>query len=209
MPSIEIIGFPASTFFTTACLAAAEKEIDVTTVERFPWEDAVAALSPSRRIPILRHGDLVLFETLGICAYLDGLSDTRALFPADPLAKAHAMNWASFLIDSVNQGVVREIIVPYAVGGADGPDDAGKARISAAMASAERYFQAFEGHLSQAPYLAGDLSSVADLFLFPVASYIRGLPEGARLFAPHRHLANWFERMADRPSVEEVLPRAA
>jgi glutathione S-transferase len=46
--------------------------------------------SPSGKVPALRHGDLVLWESLAICEYLAELAPDRGLWPESPVARATA-----------------------------------------------------------------------------------------------------------------------
>jgi glutathione S-transferase len=46
--------------------------------------------SPSGRVPVLRHGTLVIWETLAICEYLAEQFPAARLWPADRDARAHA-----------------------------------------------------------------------------------------------------------------------
>jgi glutathione S-transferase len=46
--------------------------------------------SPSGKVPALRHGELLLWESIAICEYLAGLFPDRQLWTSDPTAKAIA-----------------------------------------------------------------------------------------------------------------------
>jgi glutathione S-transferase len=50
---------------------------------------AVPLLSPTRRVPVLLHGDLRVWESLAICEYASELAGGRG-WPADPGARATA-----------------------------------------------------------------------------------------------------------------------
>ncbi|MGQ0661978.1 MAG: glutathione S-transferase family protein [Pseudomonadota bacterium] len=51
---------------------------------------ALAKLSPSGRVPVLRHGEIVLWETTAIAEYLAELRPQAGLWPAEAAARAHA-----------------------------------------------------------------------------------------------------------------------
>lgn len=54
------------------------------------WRDTIVALSPSGRVPVLHHGELVVWDSLAICEYVaDAFPDAR-LWPADRAARAVA-----------------------------------------------------------------------------------------------------------------------
>ena len=54
------------------------------------WEEAIAAISPSRRVPVLLHGGRAVWETLAIVEYVNELFPKAGLWPADREARAHA-----------------------------------------------------------------------------------------------------------------------
>ena len=54
------------------------------------WRDAIAALSPSRRVPALHHGELVLWDSLAICEYIADVFPEALLWPTDRAARAVA-----------------------------------------------------------------------------------------------------------------------
>lgn len=51
-------------------------------------------LSPTRKVPVLLHGDLRIWESLAICEYLSELADGRG-WPADRALRAEARSIAS------------------------------------------------------------------------------------------------------------------
>ncbi len=49
-----------------------------------------AEFSPTNKVPVLRHGDRTIWESLAIIEYLAEACPERGLWPADPAARAHA-----------------------------------------------------------------------------------------------------------------------
>jgi glutathione S-transferase len=56
---------------------------------------AIAKHSPSGRVPLLRHGDLLVWESLAIGEYVHELAPKAGLWPDDRAARAHARAIAS------------------------------------------------------------------------------------------------------------------
>lgn len=63
--------------------------------EQPDFKDAVAKVSPSRRVPVLHDGDLVVHDSLAICEYLAERFPDKRLWPTDVAARARARALAS------------------------------------------------------------------------------------------------------------------
>ena len=58
-------------------------------------EAAIAAHSPSKLVPVLRDGDLVVWDSLAICEYLAEKAPQARLWPVDPARRALGRSAAS------------------------------------------------------------------------------------------------------------------
>ena len=54
------------------------------------WKEAIAAVSPSGRVPVLLHGEHTVWETLAIIEYANELFPDAGLWPEDRAARAAA-----------------------------------------------------------------------------------------------------------------------
>ena len=54
------------------------------------WKEAIAAVSPSGRVPVLLHGEHSIWETLAIIEYVNELFPDAGLWPEDREARATA-----------------------------------------------------------------------------------------------------------------------
>ncbi|TCS61719.1 glutathione S-transferase family protein [Varunaivibrio sulfuroxidans] len=54
------------------------------------WDDAIAALSPNKKVPLLIDGDLRIWESLAILEYLAEKFPAARLWPENPAARATA-----------------------------------------------------------------------------------------------------------------------
>jgi glutathione S-transferase len=54
------------------------------------WRDTIASLSPTRRVPVLHRGDLVVWDSLAIMEYVADAFPDAQLWPRDPAARAVA-----------------------------------------------------------------------------------------------------------------------
>ncbi len=52
--------------------------------------NALSRYSPSGKVPVLKHGEHTVWDSLAICEYLSDVFPGRQLWPADPHARAYA-----------------------------------------------------------------------------------------------------------------------
>ncbi len=160
------------------------------------------ARHPFGRVPVLQHGDFMLYETQAILRYLDRVLPTPALTPADPKAAARmdqAMgvnDW--YLFQGVGNVIgFQRVVGPKLMGLT--PDEAA---IEAVMPRAHMVFDELARLLGAQAYFAGDALSLADLILAPQVEFFRQTPEWAVLGEPHSNIVAWLERMEARPSLK-------
>ena len=100
MPDPVVCGFPRSTFVNIVRLILTHKEVPYGFHDLEPVRGKAEhlALHPFNRVPILRHGDLTVYETSAIAAYVDEAFGGASLTPRDVKARARMNQW----IGSVN-----------------------------------------------------------------------------------------------------------
>src|SRR5262249_7758669 len=134
-------------------------------------------LHPFNKVPLLRHGDFVLYETPAICRYIDRTFDGPALQPKDVRALARMDQWLSAVADYVYGVMIGELVwerVVIPMGGGQ-PDEA---KIKAAVPKVVEQLAVLDAALKSQRFLAGDDVSLADLLLFPILAYVKATPEG-------------------------------
>ena len=57
-------------------------------LREFDTSEAVAKVSPSAKVPVLKDGDLTIWDSLAICEYLAERFPAAKLWPDDPTARA-------------------------------------------------------------------------------------------------------------------------
>jgi glutathione S-transferase len=93
----ELISFKLCPFVQRSVIVLEEKGVDydityINLKEPPPW---FQELSPLGKVPLLKVGDTVVFESAVIMEYLDEVNPP-SLHPADPLKKAHNRAWIEF-----------------------------------------------------------------------------------------------------------------
>src|SRR5664280_1746147 len=71
MPKPEIIGSVRSTYTWVVCMVCEEKGIEYVLTERPLGAPELLAIHPLGKMPVLRHGEVELFESKAIATYLD------------------------------------------------------------------------------------------------------------------------------------------
>ena len=151
-------------------------------------------ISPNNKIPAIVDGELSIFESGAILVYL--AEKTGRLLPASGPGRWATLQWLFFQVGSIGPmlGQIHHFRnyapekLPYAV---DRFVNEGK-----------RLFGVVDRRLSQAPWLAGDDYSIADIANMPWMRLHKN--QGIEL-ADYPHVARWIEAMEARPAVKKGL----
>ncbi|MCQ8780461.1 glutathione S-transferase family protein, partial [Escherichia coli] len=71
------------------------------------------AIHPFGKMPVLRHGDLTLFESKAIATYLDSTFPGPRLIPGEARHAALLEQWVSFVNTAVDRTVIRTYLYAY------------------------------------------------------------------------------------------------
>jgi len=114
------------------------------------------ALNPYGRVPVLVDGDLKLWESHAILAYLG--EKTGKLWPTTPAGRADALRWLFFLTSAISPPTTEVVFNRIAVKLSGGtPDEAAIARGEKALPDSLRVI---EQHLLGRKWMLGDFSLV-------------------------------------------------
>jgi glutathione S-transferase len=198
MAAITFHSMEGSSYLWTAMLIADEKGVayDFHAVELHSPEHL--RLHPFGKMPVLQHGDFVVYESLAIAHYIDAAFPGPALAPADPRGRAEMLRWISIVnayVFPVMNRYFKECIVKPQWGIA--PD---AAFIESALAQLPLQVRLIDEAVAKDGYLVGDRLTLADGFLFPILLFFGLTDEGAALLCDARSAAAWLERMKARPS---------
>jgi glutathione S-transferase len=206
---MRVFGHPLSSCTRKVLITLSEKgaSADFTLVDLFALEhktSAHLARHPFGVVPVLDDDGFVLYESRAIIRYLDAKLGGTSLVPRAPRDVARMDQWMSVDASYVaphTRALAIERIVKKHEGGA--PDANVERASEAALASA---FAAIDRALD-APYLAGETFSLADVSLMP---YVASLPmiKAEHVTAALPRLASWWKRVRARASWERVLQAA-
>jgi glutathione S-transferase len=168
-------------------------------------------LNPRGRVPTLKDGPFVLFESVAILAYLDEKFPDPPLFRCE--AEEKALIWRSISeCDSYFVPVVFEMALPIFFGKMS--DRAEDTRAAATKVRAE--LDLIERTLGRTPWLAGQTMSAADIVVYPFIELIlraagvakrEGLDLDFQSFAQQYPVtAGWVDRIKALPGYDKAYP---
>lgn len=94
---LELVSFKLCPFVQRSVIVLLEKDVDftITYIDLKNKPDWFMKISPMGKVPVLRVGDDVLFESAVIAEYLDETRPPR-MHPDDPLQRARNRAWIEF-----------------------------------------------------------------------------------------------------------------
>ncbi len=172
---------------------------------------ALLRMNPRGRVPVLKDGDFVVFESLACLLYLD------RKYPEPPLFGTSAEEAATIMRVICEYQAYAEQYVTQIVSAVflDTLDEQAEAvtRATHIVASEAR---TIEGRLSKSEWLVGDRASAADLVVFPgIMLLLRAMEkrEAGELrsrFLPmavtYPAIARWIERVEQLPGYDRTYP---
>jgi glutathione S-transferase len=201
----EIIGSTRSTYTRVACMVCEEKAIEYSLKETPLRAPELFAIHPLGHMPVLRHGEVELFESKAIATYLDRSFPAPFVFPSDPRLAALTEHWVSLVNTVMDRTLIRTYLYAYiAPKTSDGMPD--RQAIDAVMPAVREQIGILEKAVAKNGHLVGDQFTFADINLLPMLHRVRQAPEGAQALAAARHLAAYYDRHARRPSFQRTDP---
>jgi glutathione S-transferase len=153
-------------------------------------------LHPFGKMPVLRHGDVTMYEASAIAIYIDRAFSGPPLQPADALGQAEVARWMSvvnaYIFPLMNRLVKERFVVPR-----QSPDEEW---IAAALEPLTAQVSLIADVLACRPFLVGESLTLADSFLLPHLHLATLTPEGSDAIDRAPAAKAWLERMRERPS---------
>jgi len=201
----EIVGSARSTYTRVVRMVCEEKGIEYTLNETTLGSPELRAIHDLGKMPVLRHGDVELFESKAIATYLDRSFAGPAVFPLDPYLAALTEQWVSLVNTVMDRTLIRTYLYAY-IGAKtlDGKPD--RAAIEAVVPAVCEQLGILDRAVAQTGYLVGKEFTFADINLMPMLERVRLAPEGAEALSAARHLVAYYDTHAARPSFVATVP---
>jgi len=160
------------------------------------------AINPMGKVPALRDGDLLLWESNAICQYLADRAGDASFFPADPKMRASIARWLfweagtwSPVVDVFTHENVRKPML--GMGTAD----------PARLADVEERFrplgQLLNAHLAERDFLLGDRATLADFVVGGAATYVE---RGRIPINDYPNVKAWWDRLNAMKAWSGTMP---
>jgi glutathione S-transferase len=169
------------------------------------------ALNPRGRVPTLKDGDYVCFESLAILYYLD------RKYPAKPLFGTSAEEGAVIMrVCCEFQAYIEEHVMRVSRAVLTRREDPNSDLVTNSMLVAAGEARTIEMRLSRGEWIVGDTPGAADYFIYPcIKLLLRALSrtearELSSRFMPveanYPALARWLERVESLPGYDKTFP---
>jgi glutathione S-transferase len=209
--TIELYVFPPSprAFKVMAVANHLGLEVTVRLVDLRKGEQTApdyAALNPNLRMPTLKDGDFVLWESNAICQYLALQRPESGLLPKDERARLDVTRWQFWDLAHWDPAcavfVFEHVVKPNVLGIAE-PDPAALAKGSESF---HRAAKVLDGQLQGRPFVTGDRLTLADFCLGAALN----LAEMARYpIEPYDEIRRWYADLRTLPAWQQTLAQSA
>jgi glutathione S-transferase len=204
MAELEIMGVPFSNYVRSIRMLCEEKGITYKLTPSRPQSPEVKAIHPAGQIPVMRHGNVTLFESKAIATYIDRTFPGQKFIPDDTLETAQVEQWVSYGNVKVDRWIMREFVVPSVFfEKTKGPDTA---RIAAALPEIDKCCNALDDAVAQTGHLVGSRLTYADMNVIPMLSTLLHFPASKDILAKYSSLSAYVARLADLPSFKNTAP---
>lgn len=195
---LEIVSSNTCPFAQRTRMVLMAKNLDFvfTEIDLNAKPDWFLAISPYAKVPVLRHGDQVLYKSAVINEYLEEVFPNPPLMPASPLERARARIW----IDFANARMVPHVYKMMLRQDREG-QEMHRERLTEAALQMEH-----EGlrKLSAGPFWMGARPNLVDYTMFPHVQRFVALEHyrDFRLPAECERLRAWIAAMHELPEVQ-------
>lgn len=198
---LKLISHPLCPFVQRAAIVLLEKgvafeRIDVDLTAKPDW---FMALSPTGKVPLLLVGrpdgsEVVIFESMVICEYLEETQSGAPMYPQDALLRARLRSWIEFAGSALSDAW-------QFLHATD------RLTAEARQAALRTKLEKLEAELGAGPYFDGPIFGMADAVFAPMFRYFGILDPAVShpVFHELPRVDAWRSALAARPSVIQAV----
>lgn len=165
-----------------------------------------AALNPNRRMPVVKDGDYILWESNAIMQYLAGRRPESGLLPADERGRLDVTRWQFWDVahwdPTTTIFLVENLLKPVIL--KSGEPDA--AAIAKGTETFHRLAAVLDQELTRHEFVAGDGLTVAD---FSLGAPLNLGALGRFPLEPYAAIKRWHQALCALPSWQQTLQQCA
>ena len=201
---MKLIGSLTSPYVRKVRIVAAEKRIEYEWSLENPWSDetSVAQFNPLGKVPVLMLDDgSTLFDSRVICEFLDNVSPIAKLLPKGNRERIQIKRWEALADGVLDAGVAARLEN-------NRPEhERSLGWTTRQLGKVEHGLDAMEFELGTQAWCSGNAFSLADICVITCLGWLdfRFPQNDWRSSRPN--LARHAQKLAERPSVAETVPR--
>lgn len=204
MATLHVYSAEVCPYAARTRLALMEKGLafEVTEIDLRHKPDWFPAVSPYGKVPVLKHGESLIWESAIINEYIEDAFPDPPLLPRDPAERARARFWIDFANVKFTPTWYRVFLAR---------DAAERARLGAELMDHFRFMERDGIGRGPGPFFMGRALSLVDLTLQPWFERIPALAHYRKFSLPDEcaRLRDWMAMMAERPFVRAIAKPVA
>jgi glutathione S-transferase len=155
-------------------------------------------MNPHGRVPVLRDGDTIVWESHAVLRYLAARYAPGTLWPADAAVRSHVDRWMDWSLASLQPAFMRLFWGYFRTP----PDLWKRDRLQPAIEECDRFFALLDAELATRPYLAGPALSLADI---PAGTTLYRYFEMGIAVPRHANVDAWYGRLQAREPYRRAI----
>ena len=204
---MKLIGATTSPYVRKVRIVMAEKKLDYQFVLEDVWaaDTSIMQSNPLGKVPCLvMEGGEALFDSRVIVEYLDTLSPVGKLIPAVGRERAEVKTW-----EALADGVLDALVLARLESHWGGRNKAQRCQpwIDRQLEKTQASLKAMSQGLGDKPFCAGIYLSLADIAVGCALGYLDFRFADVDWRTPYPNLAMLYDKLAQRPSFADTLPR--
>jgi glutathione S-transferase len=208
--SIELYAFPPSPRAFKAMVVANHLGIEMTVrmLDLLKGEQKspdYAALNPNMRMPTLRDGDYVLWESAAIMQYLAGKKPQSGLLPSDERGRLDVTRWQFWDLAHWDPPVATLLLEKFVKPKFLGVTDVDEPAIARATENFHRAAAVLDGQLKSRKYVTGDTLTLAD---FAIGAPLNYSGEGCYPLEPYGAIRRWHASLLTLPAWQQTMAQS-
>jgi glutathione S-transferase len=205
--AMKLIGSHSSPYVRKVRVVMAEKKLDYEFITEDVWaaDTSIAHSNPLGKVPcLIMEGAEALFDSRVIVEYLDTLSPVGKLIPAVGRERAEIKTW-----EALADGVLDASILARLEATWTGRTKAQRSQawIDRQMRKVNDALKAMSHGLAEKPYCTGIHLTLADIAVGCALGYLDFRFPQLDWRGEHPNLVKLYEKLAQRPSFADTLPR--